>query len=88
MSIPAFGCPFCSAIFAEEDQMLCHFLQESNTVQVEVGDDPSNPQVIAPDGTTGTNKKAVKEEIIIDCPDEDVLCDDSMKVHKYPLQCN
>ncbi|KAG0719279.1 hypothetical protein GWK47_000764 [Chionoecetes opilio] len=30
MSTPAFGCPFCSAIFAEEDQMLCHFLQESS----------------------------------------------------------
>ena len=30
MSTPAFGCPFCSAIFAEEDQMLCHFLLESS----------------------------------------------------------
>ncbi|XP_063888567.1 uncharacterized protein LOC135115578 isoform X2 [Scylla paramamosain] len=111
MSIPAFGCPFCSAIFAEEDQMLCHFLQESSdqscteeaekhgkganqdfyrinqkeTVQVEVGDDPSKPQVIAPDGTKESSKKAVKEEIIIDYDDEDAPCDETMKEE---LVCN
>lgn len=50
------------------------------TVQVEVGDDPSNPQVIVPHGTKETSNKAVKEEIIVDYHDEDALCDDAMKV--------
>lgn len=63
------------------------FLQ---TVQVEVGDDPSKPQVIAPDGSRKSPTKAVKEEIIIekcDCDDDDAPDGDNIKVENHSFQC-
>ena len=55
-------------------------------MQVEVGDDPSKPRVIAPNNNKKGSVKAIKEEIIIekcDDDDDDIPDGEALKVGKH-----
>lgn len=51
-------------------------------MQVEVGDDPSKPQVITPYGSVPPPNAAIKEEIIIEECEDDDIPDEDTKVRK------